>query len=135
MNYDVKPFFKLVNLTEMISEGTGISYRYQFLFFLDNLKSSFSTQEDNGHGAIEYKSMKEKLLELALIIVAHIISLRINTAMQLESTPRFTKQLQHLENLKSRIHITDLLKVQLEPFVTNITKLSSHPQQRRQLLH
>ena len=54
--------------------------------------------------------------------------------MQLESTSRFIEQLQHLENLKSRIPITDLLKVQSEPVVTNIAELSSHSLQRRQLL-
>ena len=54
--------------------------------------------------------------------------------MQSESTPRVTKQLQHLGNLKNCIYITDLPKVQSEPCVTNIDDLSSHPEQRRQLL-
>ena len=33
--------------------GTGIFYRYQFLKFLGNSKSSFTTQEDSVLGAIE----------------------------------------------------------------------------------
>lgn len=54
--------------------------------------------------------------------------------MQLESTPRFTEQLEHVGNLKILIHITGLLKGQSELCVTNIAELSCHPQQRRQLL-
>ena len=64
----------------------------------------------------------------------NILSLRTKTARQSESTPRVTKQLQHLGNLKNCIYITDLPKVQSEPCVTNIDDLSSHPEQRRQLL-
>ena len=47
------------------------------------------------------RAWKRNCRILALIIVAHIISLKTKTAMQLESTPRFTEQLQHLGNLKS----------------------------------
>ena len=51
--------------------------------------------------------------------------------MKLESTLQIMEQLQHLGNLKSRIYITDLPKIQSKPYTAD---LSSHPQQRGHLL-
>ena len=110
MNYkkfDAKPFFEIDDLTEMFWEGTGISYRYQFLICLGNSKSSLPTQEDSGLSAIEYTSVKEELSDIS------------------------TDHCDNVGDLRSCIHITDLLKVQPNPCVTNIAELSSHPQQRR----
>ena len=92
--------------------------------FLCNLKSFFSSQEDSGLDIIEYKSMKDKLSDLSANNRGTFNKFKGEERYVIEKYAVIHWTIATLRNLKRRIHTTDLLKIQFEPYVKNNAKLS-----------